>query len=536
MSDRIRRYALVLLFCLSRSVMPAKRLMSFSPFKIFSTAAVSKLDPTTAAAEAKLLNILDSTEAISGEETKLSSGQLNSINDAIRVLEQSKSSQSDPVTSPLIDGTWKLLYTSSPGTNSPIQRKVTSTKGVAVYQVVNLLTTEGSFLPDQLPDISNTVCLGDSSRLRITAIASTAKRPLVKPRQGDGRIFGLAPFGVSSSNPPRSLLERIDFSFQEARLEIKGSKLTIPYPVPFKLLGDEAKGWIDNTYLSETVRIARGNKGTLFVLRKVDPALDPLARLASEPVQKLQISADKINAERPTLLMKASSWKVAGKGAQQGRRKNPRVVVIFPAQLGIEEDYEELSATILQAAGLNSYVTPLSRLDWPMGLIPSFFSKEYLEGKLTPRTLEFYFKKVDKAVSRALTENPEAEIVLLGHSIGGWIARAWLSEWASVDAKARVKKLLTLGSPHNPPQAESAASRVDQTRGLLTYINENYPGNFEKEVQYVSIIGAGVTGRLALLTFSQITESLEALLAYFSYSVLSGDTTEQAGDGINDFI
>jgi hypothetical protein len=526
------RYALVLLFCLSRSVMLAKSVSPFSLFKVFSSTTVPKLDLMTAAAEAKLLSILDSTEAISGDETKLSSGQLNTISEAIRVLEQSKSSQRDPVTSPLIDGTWKLLYTSSPGTNSPIQRKVTSTKGVAVYQVVNLLATEGSFLPDKLPDISNTVCISDSSRLRITAIASTAKRPLIEPRQGNGRIFGLAPFGVSSSTPPRSPLERINFSFQEARLEIKGSKLTIPYPVPFKLLGDEAKGWIDNTYLSEKVRIARGNKGTMFVLRKVDPAFDPLARLASEPVEKLQSPAAETSIDKPARLMKTALTKVASRGsAVRGRGKKPRVIVIFPAQLGIEEDYEELSATILKAAGLNSYVTPLSRLDWPVGLIPSFFSKEYLEGKLTPRTLEFYFKKVDGAVSRALAENPEAEIVLLGHSIGGWVARAWLSEWASSDVKSRVKKLLTLGSPHNPPQAESAASRVDQTRGLLTYINEKYPGNFEKEVKYVSIIGAGVTGRLAL-AFNQITESLEALLAYFSYSVLSGDTTEQAGDGI----
>ena len=27
--------------------------------------------------------------------------------------------------------------------------------------------------------------------------------------------------------------------------------LTIPYPVPFRLLGDERKGWLDVTYLSK---------------------------------------------------------------------------------------------------------------------------------------------------------------------------------------------------------------------------------------------------------------------------------------------
>lgn len=35
------------------------------------------------------------------------------------------------------------------------------------------------------------------------------------------------------------------------------------------------------------------------------------------------------------------------------------------------------------------------------------------------KTLGFYLKKVDEAVSKALEENPDAEIILLAHSIGG---------------------------------------------------------------------------------------------------------------------
>ncbi len=36
----------------------------------------------------------------------------------------------------------------------------------------------------------------------------------------------------------------------------------MPYPVPFKLLGDERKGWLDITYLSPDgkLRLSRGNK------------------------------------------------------------------------------------------------------------------------------------------------------------------------------------------------------------------------------------------------------------------------------------
>jgi len=38
-----------------------------------------------------------------------------------------------------------------------------------------------------------------------------------------------------------------------------------------RLLGDEAKGWLDTTYLSPQVRISRGNKGTTFILRRPFP-------------------------------------------------------------------------------------------------------------------------------------------------------------------------------------------------------------------------------------------------------------------------
>ena len=40
------------------------------------------------------------------------------------------------------------------------------------------------------------------------------------------------------------IYERIDFAFQDACFEFVQFPVTIPYPVPFKLLGDEAKGYV----------------------------------------------------------------------------------------------------------------------------------------------------------------------------------------------------------------------------------------------------------------------------------------------------
>lgn len=81
-----------------------------------------------------------------------------------------------PIRSLLLDGCWKLLYTSSPGTNSPIQRTFTASDKVGIFQVINLLNSQESFLPGpNQPDVSNIVCFGGKARLRVTALASTVR-------------------------------------------------------------------------------------------------------------------------------------------------------------------------------------------------------------------------------------------------------------------------------------------------------------------------------------------------------------------------
>ena len=45
------------------------------------------------------------------------------------------------------------------------------------------------------------------------------------------------------------------------------------------------------------------------------------------------------------------------------------MVIIFPAQLGTKEDYEELSSDIFEAVQLKSYTAPLTRLDWPVSVL-----------------------------------------------------------------------------------------------------------------------------------------------------------------------
>jgi hypothetical protein len=106
----------------------------------------------------------------------------------------------------------------------------------------------------------------------VQALASTQARPLrnFTPRQGDGLIFGLNIFGISKTQPPADPEDRIDFCFVDAGFDLNILPFRLPYPVPFRILGDDVKGWIDTTYLSPNVRVSRGNKGTIFVLQKED--------------------------------------------------------------------------------------------------------------------------------------------------------------------------------------------------------------------------------------------------------------------------
>ena len=76
---------------------------------------------------------------------------------------------------------------------------------------------------------------------QVEAEASTDARPIpgFEPRRGAGLPFGL--LGVSSTEPPASPNVRVDFQFDRAAFYFKALPFSLPYPVPFRLLGDERK-------------------------------------------------------------------------------------------------------------------------------------------------------------------------------------------------------------------------------------------------------------------------------------------------------
>ncbi|KIY95935.1 putative plastid-lipid-associated protein 12 [Monoraphidium neglectum] len=215
------------------------------------------------------LAVLDALRSAKGRGKEgLSEEALQQLSLAISVLEQD-GGVADPTTLDAIDGKWRLLYTSRPGSASPIQRTFTGVEAFKIYQEVDLSS--------DLPRVNNVVDFGEEiGYLIVQAKASTESRPLegFTPRVGEGLPFGI--LGKSFNTPPARPNSRIDFQFDQAAFHFKFLPFSIPYPVPFRILGDERKarppspGWIDTTYMNQdgTFRLARGNKGTLFVLVK----------------------------------------------------------------------------------------------------------------------------------------------------------------------------------------------------------------------------------------------------------------------------
>ncbi|XP_077231333.1 plastid-lipid associated protein PAP / fibrillin family protein [Tasmannia lanceolata] len=186
--------------------------------------------------------LLEGLLGIQGRGRSASPHQLMDVERAVQKLEDLKGLP-DPTSSSLIEGCWQLMFTTRPGTASPIQRTFVGIDFFNVFQEVCLRTDD--------PRVSNIVRFSDAvGELKVEA-AATIK---------DGK--------------------RILFQFDRAAFSFKFFPFKVPYPVPFRLLGDEAKGWLDTTYLSPTgnIRISRGNKGTTFVLQK---KTEPRQRLLS---------------------------------------------------------------------------------------------------------------------------------------------------------------------------------------------------------------------------------------------------------------
>ena len=222
--------------------------------------------------------------------------------------------------------------------------------------------------------------------------------------------------------------------------------------------------------------------------------------------------------------------------ADSGSRKKKISVLVCPAQFCVPADYEELLGSIREEASedveiVATATTPLSRNDW-IKVARQLPTKSFLEADLSvPVTLDWYFQAIEDGVADLLSRGGcDTDILIVGHSIGGWVARAYLGGLSGSStavyrtARDRITGLLTLGTPHSSPEG----ALVDQTRGLLRAIesSENCsPRSLaERGVRITCVGSSGVGGGI-------VPKNLEEVVAAASYLPLTGKLG-QRGDGI----
>jgi len=228
-------------------------------------------------------------------------------------------------------------------------------------------------------------------------------------------------------------------------------------------------------------------------------------------------------------------------------------LLLCPAQFCVPDDYSELWETLpshievseddgtstTQRVAINkelSRVVPLSRRDW-IKVAKQLPTKDFIDANLrVHKTLDWYFEAIEEGLSSIINAGGDIDgICIVGHSIGGWVARAYLGGLSRsskavskyVLEKNMISSFITLGTPHESPDT----ALVDQTRGLLREIAETPSCSSSTLVNDYGIDTTCVCS--SSLAGNFFTTNLEEFVAASSYLPLLGKTDASVkGDGI----
>ena len=118
-------------------------------------------------------------------------------------------------------------------------------------------------------------------------------------------------------------------------------------------------------------------------------------------------------------------------GEASDTKKKRMAILLCPAQFCVPRDYSELLYTIqsdhIDVEVVATRVAPLPRTEW-IKVAKQLPTKDFIDANLSvPVTLDWYFNAIEDGLAELFAEGgDDMEVCLLGHSIGGWVARAYL--------------------------------------------------------------------------------------------------------------
>ena len=185
-------------------------------------------------------------EAIAGKNRGLLANEIDNVRvlSAIQQLEDDNPTRKPLEAKDLLNGDWRLLYTTSKGILG-LDRFPLFKLG-QIYQCIRV------------------------SEAKVYNIAEIVGLPML-----EGLVSVAASFEPVSDNRVNVMFERSIVGLQRflsyttpAKLiqQIESGKKFLP--LDFKIDRGDQKGWLDITYLDEDMRVGRGNEGNVFVLSK----------------------------------------------------------------------------------------------------------------------------------------------------------------------------------------------------------------------------------------------------------------------------
>ena len=172
-----------------------------------------------------------------------------------------------------------------------------------------------------------------------------------------------------------------------------------------------------------------------------------------------------VGTRPPSSASSSASFSVVAAG---GVAPRAAAVVILPGLGNCSEDYDDF-ASELESRGFSATVAKVIRPDW-LRNAAGLTSLSYWQGTLEPRpTVDWYLSRIADAVKEAKERSGASKVTIVAHSAGGWMARVYMKDFGVDDVAAFV----SLGSPLNAVPKD-VPGVVDQTRGILTYVEANW--------------------------------------------------------------
>jgi PGAP1-like protein len=184
------------------------------------------------------------------------------------------------------------------------------------------------------------------------------------------------------------------------------------------------------------------------------------------------------------------------------------------------------------------HVLPIERSDWLKVFVNGIFDLQFWQGVAPPTRPAFRWylnrivQSIEELTSSSNTSNDETndsvtmeptKVILMGHSAGGWLARAVFFLNVNLD---HVEGIVTLGTPHVPPPPEL----MDMTRGALKHTASTFPGAYHDNLFYITVVGDAVKG-IKQERKSPFERTSVSGFAYNSYKVVCG-IGDLIGDGV----